>query len=129
MKCYLCENKGTTKEHAPAQCFFPEDKRMNLITVPSCALHNTATSLDDEYIRNVITLSKGTNEDAANIFRDKGFKSMQNSAAFSSVMTKNPNWLNFVRDDETTKNLTLQINRFRFDKALKKIDNVVKNGW
>ena len=44
-------------EHVPPRCLFPErrdiageDHRMNLITVPSCEIHNTAKSRDDEFL-------------------------------------------------------------------------------
>ena len=121
MKCYLCVGNGITKEHVPAKCFFPIDKRINLMTVPSCELHNTKTSLDDEYIRNVISLTRGTNEIAGKLFEDKGFKSMLNSSGLARVMTKNPQRLNFVKDDETSTNLTFMVDRFRFDNGLRKI--------
>jgi hypothetical protein len=55
--CYMCESVGTTREHSPPRCLFPESKdledranlRKNLITVPSCADHNPRLSKDDEY--------------------------------------------------------------------------------
>lgn len=44
-------------EHVPPKCIFPsasdipeKDLRVNLITVPSCDLHNSAKSLDDEFL-------------------------------------------------------------------------------
>ena len=61
--CYLCENVATSKEHVPPRCVFPGDKlspeafrfRKNLIKVPSCDLHNSAKSNDDEYLRFLLT--------------------------------------------------------------------------
>lgn len=55
--CYMCEAPGPTSEHVPPKGLFPElkdtldgrDLRKNLITVPSCALHNTARSKEDQY--------------------------------------------------------------------------------
>ena len=55
--CYACDGKRVSTEHAPPLCFFPETKdangqslyRENLITVPSCHLHNTNKSDDDLY--------------------------------------------------------------------------------
>lgn len=55
--CYMCEAPGPTREHVPPQRLFPEqkdtvdghDRRKNLITVPSCELHNTKKSHEDQY--------------------------------------------------------------------------------
>jgi hypothetical protein len=59
--CYMCDSPETSREHAPPLCFFPEanvfgrDLRRNLITVPpSCDLHNSKKSKDDEFLRAVI---------------------------------------------------------------------------
>ena len=54
--CYYCGSVATTKEHVPPKCLFPEKKdignnyRDNLITVPSCDLHNGKKSKDDEFL-------------------------------------------------------------------------------
>lgn len=55
--CYMCLEVATTREHVPPSCLFPEKKdtkgvdfRKNLITVPSCELHNTKKSNDDEFL-------------------------------------------------------------------------------
>ena len=53
-KCYICSRPATSKEHIPAQCFFPEDYRCNLLTVPSCEKHNNEKSSLDEYVFGVI---------------------------------------------------------------------------
>ena len=56
--CYACDSTATTFEHVPPQCVFPhkkhlprgaKDLRKNLITVPSCDLHNCGKKVDDEY--------------------------------------------------------------------------------
>jgi hypothetical protein len=56
-KCYLCGNDSTSREHVPPLCLFPERKdighdkfRINLITVPSCDLHNTKKTKEDEFL-------------------------------------------------------------------------------
>jgi len=53
----MCENEETSREHVPPKCLFPEkddighsDFRKNLITVPSCDLHNSNKSKDDEFL-------------------------------------------------------------------------------
>jgi len=56
-KCYFCQAYATSREHVPPKCLFPEKKdilgfdlRRDLITVPSCEIHNTAKSSDDEFL-------------------------------------------------------------------------------
>lgn len=56
-RCYMCEQAATSREHVPPRCLFPESKDMggaqyreNLITVPSCDVHNMAKSRDDEFL-------------------------------------------------------------------------------
>lgn len=55
--CYKCDAERTSKEHVPPQCIFPKSKdtnginfRKDLITVPSCAKHNSEKSDDDEFL-------------------------------------------------------------------------------
>lgn len=71
--CYFCGEPATTTEHVPPQSFFPEDDeargtslRRNLITVPSCNLHNNGKNEIDEKIRNIIgmILSRNSAGDA-----------------------------------------------------------------
>ncbi|WP_349735778.1 hypothetical protein [Pseudomonas jessenii] len=53
-QCYHCGEAAKTREHAPPKCLFPadadKDYRVNLITVPSCDLHNSVKSGDDQYM-------------------------------------------------------------------------------
>lgn len=53
----MCDNDATSREHVPPLCLFPEIKdtkglnfRKDLITVPSCDLHNSKKSTDDEFL-------------------------------------------------------------------------------
>lgn len=53
----MCEREATSREHVPPLCLFPEikdtkgiDFRKDLITVPSCDLHNSKKSDDDEFL-------------------------------------------------------------------------------
>ena len=69
--CYMCSLAPTSREHAPPRCFFPEpgsfgkDLRKNLITVPSCDLHNSEKCKDDEFLRAVVLLASAENSTAA----------------------------------------------------------------
>lgn len=56
-RCYMCESAACSREHVPPRNLFPEsgdvngeNYRVNLITVPSCDLHNSAKSDDDEFL-------------------------------------------------------------------------------
>ncbi|MPQ49101.1 hypothetical protein GCQ56_19045 [Marinifilum sp. N1E240] len=56
-KCYMCNRYATSNEHVPPKCLFPEKKdtrginfRKELITVPSCDIHNLLKSDDDEFL-------------------------------------------------------------------------------
>lgn len=53
----MCDSPAVSVEHVPPKCIFPEKKdvegqdfRKQLITVPSCDLHNSAKSSDDEFL-------------------------------------------------------------------------------
>ena len=55
--CYACSRSPTSSEHVPPRCLFPKpgdvdgrDRRLNLITVPSCEDHNMLKSRDDEFL-------------------------------------------------------------------------------
>ncbi len=77
--CYYCGQAATTKEHVPPKGIFPElkdspngkDYRTNLMTVPSCELHNLSKSQDDEYLLYVLVMSLPSNEVAKNQFLTK----------------------------------------------------------
>ena len=56
-RCYMCENQAISREHVPPKCLFPEPKdigglnfKKNLITVPSCEIHNMSKSHNDEFL-------------------------------------------------------------------------------
>lgn len=55
--CYMCDGEVVSMEHVPPACLFPEIKdtkginfRKNLIKVPSCDIHNSKKSDDDEFL-------------------------------------------------------------------------------
>ena len=78
--CYACNATATSDEHAPPKSFFPEDRRRNLITVPSCKAHNHGNALDVEYIRNSIAFLAGIN-DAGTAMMHKAMRSFDRSPA------------------------------------------------
>jgi len=70
--CYWCGGIATSLEHIPPKCIFPEKKdidkifnqsfRDELITVPSCDLHNSKKSKDDEYFLVCLSSLVGNND-------------------------------------------------------------------
>lgn len=52
----MCRCEATSREHVPPRNLFPEKKdlgeehRKDLVTVPSCELHNSAKSHEDEFL-------------------------------------------------------------------------------
>jgi len=90
--CYYCGDLATSEEHAPPKCIFPSikdthekiDYRSNLITVPSCDVHNTRKSKEDEYLCYVLALSSSSNEVAINQFLTK----------ISRAITRSPTLIN-----------------------------------
>ena len=85
--CYICGQPATSDEHAPARCFFPKNKRVNLTTVHSCSIHNEDTSKDDEYVRNIIAMSIDNNQVALNHFLQKCKKSFEKSPGLLQLTT------------------------------------------
>lgn len=75
----MCENTATSREHVPPKCIFPEQKdtsnkidfRKNLITVPSCDIHNAEKSQEDAYLMYILPTSIGTNDVGINQFLTK----------------------------------------------------------
>ena len=69
-KCYMCDSDADGLEHVPPRCLFPKakdlpcgvDLRRNLMTVPSCSVHNSEKSRDDVYFQNILTSCEEINE-------------------------------------------------------------------
>ncbi|MEI1279656.1 hypothetical protein V6Z05_15105 [Leptospira venezuelensis] len=77
-KCYFCGKEATSREHVPPQCLFPQkekselrDLKRNLITVPSCDVHNSNKSHDDEYLKFILTTNIRRNSHSINQFNGK----------------------------------------------------------
>ena len=97
--CYMCDSPAITQEHAPPRCFFPEakdlpnsnvDLRNDLVTVPSCALHNSAKSADDEYAMVLAVMHFENNMTALNQFSTKVIRALRRSPAFISRVFDQP---------------------------------------
>ena len=103
--CYMCERKSTSREHVPPQCFFlgskdslsGKDFRINLITVPSCDVHNNKKSGDDLYLLHIIAMSYQNNPEGLHLSKKRIRKAAQSRphllkpffVAFEKAFAKN----------------------------------------
>lgn len=116
--CYICGQEAKSKEHTPARCYFPEksEYRKNLITVPSCKTHNEDTSKDDEYVRNLIAMSLGTNAVAYKQFLEKTIEGFKKSIGLLKATTG----IKMNVSIGGAPSYAFQIDRGRFDKTMRK---------
>ena len=124
MRCYICGNPATSMEHAPARCFFPKGEINGELTkVPSCTIHNEDTSLDDEYVRNVVAMIIGNNAVALTHFLEKCIRSFERSPKLFQRIT-GVNQRVFVHDGKSNDlkpTYSFQIERNRIDFVMRKI--------
>ncbi len=119
--CYMCDMPATSREHVPPKCFFPEQKdfgrakdyRRNLMSVPSCDLHNSEKSKDDEYLQFVITSH----------FENNPIAQKQFSTKIMRAVKRNPSMYGFIKDNYPITvfgkpSAAYTIDRNRFDKEL-----------
>ena len=93
--CYMCDAPATSVEHVPPRCLFPEQKdlpqgvdlRKQLITVPSCDLHNGSKSDDDEYLLYALSMNIPNNQIAANHFGTKILRAIKQNPAVIARFT------------------------------------------
>ena len=102
-ECYYpgCSSPGKTKEHIPPKSFFPDSKKINLMTVKSCKLHNNEKTKDDIYVLANICLNSINNSqnDASEVFETNVKPQlMHNNQAFLKTLFKNTR----KRDKKTT---------------------------
>lgn len=103
-RCYFpgCESHGNTKEHIPPKSFFPDSKRVNLMTVKSCKVHNNEKTKDDIYALAHICLNSITkSESDVNIVFETNVKPqlLFNNQAFLKKVLRNVS----KRDATTSK--------------------------
>ncbi|WP_156824340.1 hypothetical protein [Thioalkalivibrio sp. ALE20] len=94
--CYMCGQPKTSVEHVPPRCLFPQTKdlpkgvnlRKQLITVPSCDLHNSQKSKDDEYLLYTLLLNIPNNQTAENHFFKKALRGIERNSSLIEGITK-----------------------------------------
>jgi len=82
----MCERESTSREHVPPKCFFSRSKdslsskdlRINLITVPSCDVHNNKKSGDDLYLLHIIAMAYKNNPEGLHLFKKRIRKTAEN---------------------------------------------------
>ncbi len=120
--CYMCGKQSTSKEHVPPQCFFPEDMRFNLMTVPSCPEHNEKTTKDDEYTRNYMTICYGNNAAASKQFENKVVKSFMNCDSLKKELAKCQKiYFNNDTTGEQKYTYAFEVETNRIESVIKKI--------
>jgi hypothetical protein len=116
----MCTATATTTEHAPPKCFFPEakdvgvDLRVNLVTVPSCADHNSSRSKDDEYAMMFVVTHYETNPIARQQFSSKCIRALKRSPGFRSAVFHRPKPVQ-LKGQST---VVVEVDRARFDKVM-----------
>ena len=80
----MCDKPAVTREHAPPLAFFPNNLRVNLITVQSCKFHNNDNSKDVEYVRNIVVTDINSNNLARRVFSEKVLPSFRHSPKLRS---------------------------------------------
>ena len=119
--CYYCGAPAVSREHVPAKCFFPTDKRDNLITVPSCEEHNENTSVDDSYVLLIITCFINNNQVGKDYSIPKWVDTLKRSPALKNVFASSCRPIDVNKDGEKVHTYKLKIDRKRFDKEVIKM--------
>jgi hypothetical protein len=91
--------------------------RLNLYTVPACKIHNEDTSKDDEYVRNIITMSIENNQTAIDHFFSKSFSSFKRSPALANSVIRTLKDVSYYKENAKS----IQIDRRRFDRIIRKV--------
>ncbi|WLH33488.1 hypothetical protein PSH79_16275 [Pseudomonas sp. FP2196] len=92
-KCYYCLEPKKGVEHVPPKCFFPQEGkknyRNNLITVPSCDVHNSNKSTDDQYMFLLFNVISNFNDDptARKWLVDKGVATILRRSHILTTLT------------------------------------------
>jgi hypothetical protein len=126
--CYACEAPGTTREHVPPECIFPEakdaaggrDLRRNLITVPSCAEHNLKKGADDIYLMWVMCCNLSANSVALQQARTKLARALRRDATLFAAINVDPKDVDVFdsRSGRKHEAVQLTLDGPRFDRAL-----------
>ncbi|MND26014.1 hypothetical protein D3C80_164530 [compost metagenome] len=86
-RCYRCGAKATSREHYPPKSLFPRNSKLQLKTVPSCHLHNSARSDDDQYFLAHVAINCSREGNLArNVFMDKVLPQIRQSGGYAALL-------------------------------------------
>jgi hypothetical protein len=117
----MCDRPASSREHVPPKCFFPEQKdigrdkdyRRNLLSVPSCDLHNSEKAKNDEYLLFAIAIH----------FENKPIAQKHFSTKIMRAIRRKPSMYNFIKENYPVAinglpSLAFTVDRDRFDVEL-----------
>lgn len=124
----MCDSPRTSDEHAPPQCIFPKSngdnyhKNLKKIKVPSCDLHNSVKSKDDEYLLYVLTTTITSNNVGLNHFYDKTIRSAKRRPKLSYELLENsiPVVIDDFEKNQKIECHTLNVDKTRLDSVIDK---------
>lgn len=124
----MCERPRTSDEHAPPQCIFPKsdgknsNKNLKKIKVPSCDLHNSVKSQDDEYLLYVLTTTITSNNVGLNHFYDKTIRAAKRRPKLSYELLENsiPIAIDDFEKKQKVESHTLNVDKTRLDSVIEK---------
>lgn len=133
--CYMCDEKSTSSEHVPPKCLFPKKKdlpkgvdlRKTLITVPSCDLHNSRKSHDDEYLLYCLVMSIPSNEIGKNQFLTKIIRAIErNPSLIRKYLNNHQNVaVENMETGEWSQSIGCQVDDYRIDKSLEQLSKAL----
>lgn len=131
----MCDATATSVEHVPPRCLFPErkdlpegeDLRKQLITVPSCDVHNSSKSKDDEYLLYALSMNIPNNPTASNHFSTKVLRAIQRRPSVITKFTEKQISVKVedTKTGETHKTVAFQVDRRRLENALEMIGHAL----
>ena len=142
--CYMCDAKPTSVEHVPPRCFFPQKKdlpngvdlRKQLITVPSCDVHNTEKSMDDVYLLYAVSMNIPNNLTASDHFTKKIMRSINRNPSVIKRFTEKhiPVKVEDTESGEIHETLALKVDLQRIKNTLEMIGRALyfhhfKSSW
>ncbi len=88
--CIYCRTAtADTCDHVPPECLFPDDKRVNLVTVPACRQCNQQYARDDEYFRfAVVAPAYDHNEAARQLWDEKIVRAVKRRPRLRAAIIK-----------------------------------------
>ena len=123
----MCDRKATSREHVPPRCLFPElkdlpvgfDFRKNLVSVPSCAAHNSEKSKDDEFLMFLLSTAQRGNIHKQRHFSTKVLRAYRSSpSSYEAFMEKRRPIVLQREDGSEVVTAAFEVNLERFNACM-----------